>query len=64
MLKLKVDKVTQEKAQAVAAKLGYATLEDLFTHLIDQEHTKLNSEQADGPDPDVADRLKGLGYIE
>ena len=41
--------------------MGYSSLEEFVTHIIEKEIAKYESEESDKK---VADRLRGLGYIE
>jgi hypothetical protein len=59
--KLKLDDGLYRKAKARASKLGYASVAEFVTHLLERELDK----QADGEDGDaVRQRLKGLGYLD
>ena len=60
--KLKIDKAPLARAQAVAEKAGYASVDEFLTAIIDREVTKL--EGGPGEDERVEERLRGLGYIE
>ncbi len=60
--KLKIDKALLARAQAVAEKAGYASVDEFLTAIIDREVTKL--EGGPGEDERVEERLRGLGYIE
>lgn len=58
--KIKLDPDLYEKAKALAAKRGYASVEEFVTHLVEGA---LAAEGGDDPEGDVKDRLSGLGYI-
>lgn len=60
--KLKLDKALLARAQAVAEKAGYASVDEFLTAVIDREVTRL--EGGAGEDERVEERLRGLGYIE
>lgn len=60
--KLKIDKALLARAQAVAEKAGYASVDEFLTAIIDREVTRL--EGGPGEDERVEERLRGLGYIE
>ncbi len=60
--KLKLDKALLARAQAVAEKAGYASVDEFLTSVIDREVTRL--EGGAGEDERVEERLRGLGYIE
>lgn len=56
--KLRLDPELHRRAAEHAKQLGYSSLEEFVTHLLEKELTPLpESDQA------VADRLKGLGYL-
>ena len=57
--KLKLDPELHRRAQEKARELGYATLEEYVTHLLERELSALTPEQ----DAAVVERLKGLGYL-
>ena len=48
-------------AEAVAEKLGYSNVEEFVTHAVERELERLKIEDAERQ---VADQLRGLGYIE
>jgi len=58
--KIKIDKDLYERAKTYAEQKKYPSVDDFVARLIERE---LNTEvQQD--DPEVVERLKGLGYIE
>lgn len=57
--RLKLDADLLRRAQERARELGYASVEEYLTHLIEKDLTQLTPEQ----DAAVVDRLKGLGYL-
>jgi len=59
--KIKLDKNLLERAEAFAAKAGYASIEEFVTHLLEREIAKSDSE--DESEEEVKKRLEGLGYI-
>ena len=61
MAKIKLEKITYDRAKQVAEIGGYSSIEECVTHLIDQEFSKI---KPDDLDETVVERLKGLGYIE
>ena len=61
MPKIKIDSSLYDKAKQVAAAAGYAGVEEFIAHLINQEFEKIDTGAVD---ENVADRLRGLGYIE
>lgn len=61
MAKIKVDKNLLHRAKQVADTAGYSNVEEFITHLIEKEVSRYES---DSTDEKVAERLRGLGYIE
>ncbi len=58
--RIKMDPLLHERAAAHAAALGYSSVDEFISHLVERELTH----QADAKDDDaVADRLRGLGYL-
>lgn len=43
-----------------AATAGYSSAEEFVAHVIERELARLEDE----PDPEVVERLKGMGYID
>jgi len=61
MAKLKIDSDLLERAKEHAEATGYHSVEDLVTHLLEQEMN--SSEKEPEKKEDVEKRLKGLGYM-
>ncbi len=61
MAKIKLEAAIYEKAKAIVSAAGYGSVEECLTHLIEQAHAQLHSDE---PDKNVTDQLRGLGYIE
>jgi hypothetical protein len=61
MAKIKIDSALFQRAKAAAKVAGYSSLDEFVAHVLEREIVK--HEQAD-LDTNVADRLRGLGYIE
>jgi hypothetical protein len=59
-VKVKLDRDLFDRLKKVADVAGYATAEELDTHVLEKE--MLHFEEA-GSDDDIRDKLKGLGYI-
>ena len=59
--KIKLDKNLLSRAKLVAEKAGYSDVEEFISHVIEKEIARYESDTADEK---VADRLRGLGYIE
>jgi predicted negative regulator of RcsB-dependent stress response len=61
MAKVKLEAAVYDKAKAIVEAAGYGSVDECVAHLIEQEHSRL---QTDEPDKNVTDQLRGLGYIE
>jgi metal-responsive CopG/Arc/MetJ family transcriptional regulator len=61
MTKIKIDQSLYERAEKAAAKAGYSSAEEFIAHAIESELERLRVDEAEGQ---VADQLRGLGYIE
>jgi hypothetical protein len=61
MSKIKLDSSLYERAQRAASAAGYSSVDEFVAHLIENELAKLKVEEAE---KQVADQLRGLGYIE
>jgi hypothetical protein len=61
MSKINIDTNLFERARAAAAKVGYSSVEEFVAHAIENELNRLGVEDAE---QQVADQLRGLGYIE
>jgi hypothetical protein len=59
--KIKIEAALVERAKRAAAAAGYSSVEEFVAHCIEQGIEKLKVEQAE---TQVADQLRGLGYIE
>jgi hypothetical protein len=59
--KIKIDSALFERAKRAAAAQGYSSVEEFVQHCIENELKKIESDNAEGQ---VADQLRGLGYIE
>lgn len=59
--RIKLDEGLYEMTKHRAAQLGYASIDEFVTHLLECELAR-SKEQAD--EEIVAERLRGLGYIE
>ena len=58
--KIKIDKELLKKAGEHAAKVGYTSVEEFVSHIIEKEISR--SEESESEE-EVKKRLKGLGYI-
>jgi hypothetical protein len=61
MEKIKIDSALLDRAKRVAAAAGYSSVEEFVAHCIENELKKHEADQVEGQ---VADQLRGLGYIE
>jgi hypothetical protein len=59
--KVNIDSGLYERAQKAATAAGYSSLEEFVAHCIENEIKKLKLNEAESQ---VADQLRGLGYIE
>lgn len=60
MPKIKIDNELFERLKDCAVIVGYSSTDEFITHVLEKE-VNLIEEAED--DPDVMERLKGLGYI-
>ena len=63
MAKVKIDSKLVDRAKKAAVAAGYSSVEEFITHIIEKELTQ-HETQASNEDGEVADQLRGLGYIE
>ena len=61
MIKVGIDSNLYERAKRAAAKAGFSSVEELVATAIENELKRLGDSDAESQ---VADRLRGLGYIE
>jgi hypothetical protein len=61
MAKIKIDSALYDRAKDAAEAAGYSSVEEFVAHLIE---TELNKSEKSSDDEQVADQLRGLGYIE
>jgi hypothetical protein len=61
MAKLSIKDGLHERAKQAAAKEGYSSVEEFIEHAIENELKRVEADEAEGQ---VADQLRGLGYIE
>jgi hypothetical protein len=61
MVKIKIDPGLYDRAKRAAEAVGYSSVEEFVAHCVENEIKKLKIEEAEGQ---VADQLRGLGYIE
>jgi len=61
MSKVTLDPNLYERAQRAAAAAGYSSVEEFVAHAIEQA---LKQIETDAAEQQVADQLRGLGYLE
>lgn len=61
MEKIRIDAGLFERAKRAAATAGYSSVEEFVAHCVENELKKLKVDQVESQ---VADQLRGLGYIE
>ena len=61
MAKVKIDSNLFKRVKDATEAAGYSSVEEFITHIIEKELAKYEDEQAD---ENVADQLRGLGYID
>jgi hypothetical protein len=61
MVKVKIDPGLFDRAKRAAEAGGYSSVEEFIAHCIESGIAKHKVEE---PEDQVADRLRGLGYIE
>ena len=61
MSKIKLDSNLLARAKDAAESAGYSSVEEFVAHIIEKELSKTESSESD---ENVADQLRGLGYIE
>ncbi len=60
MPKLKIEKELYEKIKNCAIIAGYSSIDEFVVHVLEKEVSLIEDAEND---PDVVNRLKGLGYI-
>jgi hypothetical protein len=61
MPKINLDNGLHDRARGAAEKLGYSSVDEFVAHAVEHELERLKVEDAESQ---VADQLRGLGYIE
>jgi hypothetical protein len=59
--KIKIESGLFDRAKRAATSAGYSSVEEFIAHCIENELKKLRVDEAESQ---VADQLRGLGYIE
>lgn len=61
MVKIKIESGLYDRAKRAAQAAGYSDVEEFIANCIEKEVQRLKIEEEEGQ---VADQLRGLGYIE
>ena len=61
MVKVKLESNLYDRAKHAAEAAGYSSVEEFIAHCLENEIKRLKIEEAEDQ---VADQLRGLGYIE
>jgi len=61
MAKIKINDALLEKAKRAAESEGYSSVDEFIAHCVDNQ---LRQHESDEAESQVADQLRGLGYIE
>lgn len=61
MAKSSINDGIYDRATKAASKAGYSSVDEFINHCVEAELTRL---QEDDAESQVADQLRGLGYIE
>jgi hypothetical protein len=61
MAKIKIDQGLYDRSKRAAEAAGYSSVDELVVHAIENELKRLETDEAE---KQVADQLRGLGYIE
>lgn len=61
MAKISIDDGLFDRAKTAAAKAGYSSVDEFIAHCMEKALEKHGDDEAEAQ---VADQLRGLGYIE
>ena len=61
MVRIKIDPGLYDRAKRAAEAAGYSSVDEFIAHCVENELKKLKVDDAESQ---VADQLRGLGYIE
>jgi hypothetical protein len=61
MVKIKMEAGLYDRAKRAAEVAGYSSVDEFIVHCVENELQKLKVDEAE---KQVADQLRGLGYIE
>lgn len=61
MIKVKIDPSLHDRAKKASESAGYSSVDEFIANCVEKELQRLKVEEEEGQ---VADQLRGLGYIE
>lgn len=61
MAKITIEATLYERAKAAAARAGYSSVDEFIAHVVE---TELKKNEEDDAEQQVADQLRGLGYLD
>ncbi len=61
--KIKLDKELLERCKKHASKVGYSSVEEFITHILEKELRNFTEESPEEEEK-LKEQLKGLGYID
>lgn len=61
MAKIQIDSALYDRAKRAAEAAGYSSVDEFIAHCLENE---LKKTKTDDSESQVADQLRGLGYIE
>jgi hypothetical protein len=61
MAKINIDSALYDRAKQAAQATGYSSVDEFVVHCLENELKKIKTDEAESQ---VADQLRGLGYIE
>jgi hypothetical protein len=62
MFRITLDEGLYQQAKLRAAEMGYSSLEEYVTHVLERELKRIDGKNE--ADEVILERLRGLGYIE
>ena len=64
--RIKLDGELLSRCRRQAEQLGYSSVEEFITHVLERELRSMEStgDETAADEEEIANRLKGLGYIE
>jgi len=61
--KIKLDKDLFERCKKHAMEVGYSSVEEFITHILEKE-IRNREKKNTGEEKEIVNKLKGLGYID